>query len=259
MRIAWIMFRKELIENYKKNRLIVLGAVFLLFGIMSPLTAKYIPQIIEFILGADPEAVNFGIDIPTPTIRDAYSQFYKNLSQMGIFVQIILFMNMVSEEKSKGTVVLVLTKAVPRSTFLLAKFIAACFVLVASLFVSSVGFYYYTYLLFGEFPSTGTLTGISLFLMFSVFMMAFIFFASTVTKTTAMSALISLGGYFVLSIFSILPRISDYLPLKLTDAAYQISAGAGSIGQYTRSIFVTIFCVILLLIISTLSFQKQEL
>ncbi|MHB1483857.1 MAG: ABC transporter permease [Saccharofermentanales bacterium] len=259
MRIAWIMFKKEIIENYKKNRFLILGAIFLLFGIMSPLTAKYLPEILKFIMGSEQEVAKLGIQIPVPTILDSYSQFYKNLSQMGIFVQIIIFMNLVSDEKSKGTVVLVLTKAVPRSTFLLSKFVAACIVLISSLALSSIGFYYYTFMLFGEFPSSGTMTGIGLFLLFSVFILAFTFFASTVTKTTSISALISIGGYFLLSIFSILPKISDYLPLKLADASYQISAAAHNIEFYSKSIVVTIVGIVLFIVISILSFQKQEL
>lgn len=259
MRIAWVMFKKEMIENYKKNRLIVMAAILLLFGIMSPLTAKYLPEIIKTIMGSTEEVIKLGLLIPTPTIQDSYVQYFKNLTQMGIFVQILIFMGIISEEKSRGTVVLVLTKAVSRPTFLLAKFAAATIVLTVSLFVSSIGFYYYTYLLFDELPGNGTITGILMYFLFSIFILAYTLFASTITKSVAISALVAIGGYFSLSIISILPKISDYFPMKLTDAAYQISMGSSQIGEYSKSIIVTCLGIIALLAISILSFQRQEL
>ena len=259
MRTAWIMFKKECFENYKKNRFLVMAAVLLLFGITSPLTAKYLPEIIKALLGSTEEVTKLGLLIPTPSIQDSYVQYFKNLTQMGIFVQILLFMGLVSEEKSKGTVVLVLTKAVPRKTFLLAKFASACLVLLVSLLVASMGFYYYTYLLFGEWPGAGTLAGITMYLLFSVFILAYTFFASTITKSLAISALIAIGGYFSLSIISLLPKISDYFPMKLTDAAYQISIGASQTGDYMKSIVVTCLGILVLLVASIVSFQRQEL
>lgn len=259
MRTAWIMFKKECFENYRKNRLLILAAVLLLFGILSPLTAKYLPEIIKAILGSTEDMVELGFILPTPTIADSYVQYFKNLTQMGIFVQILIFMGVVSDEKSKGTVALVLTKAVPRTTFLLAKFASGCVVLAASLVVSSVGFFYYTYLLFDEWPGSGTYAGIAAYLLFSVFILAFTVFASTITRSVALSALIAIGGYFSLSIFSLLPKISDYLPMKLTDAAYQVSAGTAVIGDYTKSIMSAAIGIVLLMGISIISFQRQEL
>jgi len=259
MRIAWIMFKKEWTENYKKSRFIVMTAVLLLFGIMSPLTAKYLPEILKMIMGSAEEVAKLGILIPTPSIQDSYVQYFKNLTQMGIFIQILIFMGLVSEEKFKGTVVLVLTKAVPRATFLIAKFVAACMVLLISLFVSSIGFYYYTYLLFGEMPGIGTFVGILMYLLFSVFILSFTLLASTISKSVAISALISIGGYFLLSIISLLPKISDFFPMKLTDAAYQISMGVSQANDFSKAIIVTCLGIVGLLAISIISFQRQEL
>lgn len=259
MRTAWIMLKKELFENWRKNRFLVMGAVLFLFGILSPVTAKYLPEILTMILGSTDEVLKLGIKIPDPTIFDSYLQFFKNLTQMGIFIQILVFMNLVSEEKSKGTAVMVLTKAVPRSTFILSKFVAACIVIFSTLLLSCVGFYYYTYLLFGKFPSSEAITGIAMYFLFSVFILAFTLFASTISKSVAVSALISIGGYFGLSIFSVLPKISDYLPMKLTDAATSISMGLASAGDYVKSLWVTAGLIVVLLVSSIVIFQKQEL
>ena len=141
----------------------------------------------------------------------------------------------------------------------MAKFAAGCGVLFASLAVSAAGFYYYTRLLFGEMPSGGTIPGILMYFLFSVFILAYTLFASTIAKSVAISALIAIGGYFSLSLFSLLPKISDYFPMKLTDAAYQLSMETAKTGDFLKAILVTAGAIVVLLAASILSFRRQEL
>lgn len=259
MKKLGIMLRKEWMESIRKHRLLVMAVVFLLFGIMSPLTAKYMPEIMKLALGSSEEIIKIGFNIPDPVITDSYIQYYKNLTQMGIFVQILVFMGLVSEEKSKGTAVLILTKSVSRQVFMLSKFIMACVVVIVSLVPSYLAFYLYTYLLFDEAPAIASVTGLLMYLVLSLFILAYTFFASTVSKSVAISALIAIGGYFSISIISAIPRISDYFPMKLADAAYQISLGVSSAGEYTKSIFITLAATAVLVAISMMSFRRQEL
>ncbi len=259
MRTLAVMLKKEWMESIRRHRLIVLGAVFLLFGIMSPLTAKFMPEIVKLILGSSEEIAKIGLDLPPPVIKDSYIQYYKNLTQMGIFVQILVFMGLVSEEKSKGTAVLILTKSVSRAVFLMSKFLMACTVVILSLIPSYLAFYLYTYLLFDEAPIAASLTGLLMYLVLSLFILAFTFFASTVSRSLAISALIAIGGYFSISIVSAIPRLSDYFPLKLADAAYQISLGVSTAGEYTKSLAITLAATAVLTAASVLSFRYQEL
>jgi hypothetical protein len=79
------------------------------------------------------------------------------------------------------------------------------------------------------------------------------------TNKTSYSALIAIGGYFVLSILSILPKISDWFPMKLNEAAYQISAGLNVVSDYTKSIVATLAGIIVLVLVSAFVFKRQEL
>src|SRR5665811_336834 len=55
-------------------------------------------------------------------IRDsAYIQWIKNLSQIALFALIIIYGSIVSSESKSGTAVLVLTKPVSRTAFVIAK------------------------------------------------------------------------------------------------------------------------------------------
>lgn len=83
---------------------------------MSPLTAKLMPVLFEQFMPA-----GVVMDIPEPTALDSWIQFYKNISQMGIILFIILFSTTLSSELSKGTLILMLTKGLSRKTVIWSK------------------------------------------------------------------------------------------------------------------------------------------
>ena len=57
-----ILLRKELLESWRTMRLPIVGGLFLLVGLTSPLLAKYLPEIVK--AAAGDQALS--IPIPTP-------------------------------------------------------------------------------------------------------------------------------------------------------------------------------------------------
>ena len=76
--------RKELVENIRTYRLFLMLALFFFFGVSSPLLAKFTPLLIETF------AVNMEITVKEPGAADAWMQFYKNVSSLGLSLMIIL-------------------------------------------------------------------------------------------------------------------------------------------------------------------------
>ena len=109
-------FRKELCEAARTHKLTVLGLLFLLYGILNPLTAKLMPDILATAL---PEGMS--ITLPEPSALDSWAQFFKNISQMGLIVVVILLGGIMAGELNHGTLVHLLTKGLPRRTVILAK------------------------------------------------------------------------------------------------------------------------------------------
>src|SRR5688572_18128522 len=99
MRGLSVLVRKELLESWRTLRIPIVGGLFLLVGLGSPLLAKYLPEIIEAAAGDQLPT----IPIPTPVMADATAQLWKNLAQFGAFAAIILAMGAVSGELDRGT------------------------------------------------------------------------------------------------------------------------------------------------------------
>src|SRR5258708_28643835 len=90
--------RKELHESLRTNRLLVVAAIFAILGIISPLTAKYTPELLKSL---GPGSGGVTIILPTPTVKDAIAQFIKNVAGTGIFVAVLLPMGLVAREKEQ--------------------------------------------------------------------------------------------------------------------------------------------------------------
>ena len=127
-----ILLRKELLEAWRTRRLPVVAVLFLVVGIVSPLTARYLPEIIKALGG------QVQISIPTPVAADALAQLQKNLGQLGALAAIALAMGSVSGELDRGTAALVLAQPATRAAFLGAKLVAIGVVLGVSVIAASV-------------------------------------------------------------------------------------------------------------------------
>ena len=92
-----LMLGKEAREQIRTARLMVVVAVFALFGLLSPVVARYTREIVEAVGGGQ-----FGGMIPEPTVADAVIQLTKNVGQFGVVIAILVTMGAVAAEKERG-------------------------------------------------------------------------------------------------------------------------------------------------------------
>ncbi len=115
---AYVAFiKKEGLELVRTYKLLLMILIFFAFGVMSPLMAKLMPDLMS-------QLVTEGIEIslPEPSAIDSYAQFFKNLTQMGLMVIVLMFSGTLTQELGKGTLVHLVTKGLAKSTVLLAKY-----------------------------------------------------------------------------------------------------------------------------------------
>ena len=214
-----VLLKKELMELYRTKKILILGAVFLFFTILSPLTAHFMPDIIEMIGQQDQDII---IIIPDPTAIDSYLQFISNFGQITVFVMIIVLAPLIVEEKRKGTFHTLLNNKVTKTNFVLAKVISQIKV-VTVLYAFSVGiFLLYTMILFDQILITNWhLFFISIYLYY-IFLICLINLISVVTKTNIMSITFSLLAFFGIIVFNYIPVVGKYLPSNLMNIATKV-------------------------------------
>ena len=144
-----ILLRKDLTEQWRTFRFPAVVLVFFLIGLVSPLLAKYTPELVGQLAG------DVEITFPVPTSVQSIEQIVKNLAQIGPIAAIFLAMSVIATEKRRGTAALVLTKPVSRGAFVASKFLAMMITLGSGIVVGCIGGYAYTAMLFEALPVGG--------------------------------------------------------------------------------------------------------
>src|SRR5215475_9653098 len=175
-----IFLRKELRESLRTNRLLVVVAIFAVLGIISPLSAKYTPELLKS-LGTGSSGVT--LILPTPTVKDAIAQFIKNVAGTGIFIAILLPMGMVAREKERGTAAFVLTKPLSRAAFLGAKLFALVALLGIGVALAAAITYLYTAILFEPMSVGGFIACSALVLLSLIVYGLLTFLGSTLARS----------------------------------------------------------------------------
>lgn len=244
--------KKEFMENMKNYRFLVLLAVFLIFGMMSAFLAKFTPEILSA-FAADMEMTS------KPAALDAWKQFYKNISGVGFSAFIILFGSCMSNEYSKGTLVLMVTKGLSRKAVILAKYTAAAVLMTISYWTGYAAAYGYTALLWKDVGlSNVALAACSLwiagFLYLSILMVGCVIFKQTFTSilfTGGIAALISLLG--------MAEPIAKFNPFILTSKNADLISGEAVPAEFVMPAVVSVIFSLLGLLVAIRLFNKKQL
>ncbi len=237
----------------KTPKLIIIGSVFIFFAIIGPLSAKYMNELIAM-FAADVE-----ISFPDPTYIQSWEQFFSNITSISMIVFLILMTGTVVAEKNKGSIYLILTKNVTRTSFLVSKMVAGILLFTTVYIVSLLISWYYTWVLFDQVLYDGLLLSLFSIFMLGIFFSMVAVFLSVILKSTTHAALLAFATYAVLNILTILSDINPYNPAGAATLALNQMKGVDVTQSLIINIVMTIIMSLILGLISIRIFNKQEL
>ena len=216
-----VLLRKELDEAWRTRRLPVVAGLFIVVGMLSPLTARYLREIMQAALGDQ-----LAVPIPEPTAVMAVEQLQKNLAQLGALVAIALAMGSVSGELDRGTASLVLAQPVTRTSFLAAKLTSIAVVLGVAVALAGASAWTYTAVLFEPQPVGGWVAMTLLSWLALCAWASLTFLASAATGSTTAAAGLGFVALVVISLGAILPAVDRLLPTGLAAPGIRLASGA---------------------------------
>jgi len=251
---AFVAFtKKEFTESVRSYRLFVLAVVFLLLGIMSPLVAKLMPDLIS---GTDLGGVT--ITLPEPTAMDSWAQFFGNVGQMGMLALVITFSGIMATELSRGTLVNLLTKGMKRHTVILSKFLTASLIWTVSyLLCMAVCFAYTEY----YWPAATLHEPFLAFFapwLFGMLMIVLLILGGILFGNLYGSLLTCLTTVIALSLINIASVAHKYNPISLASGTLNLLNGHMKAADFIPAAIICAVAVVILLVTAIAAFNKKQ-
>lgn len=253
LRVGIAAVRQELLAQRRSYHLLVVVVVLVTFGLLSPLTARFTPELMKLL----PNGEQIAQLIPPPTVADAIAQYVKNISQFGVILALLMTMGAVAREKDKGTAAIVLVKPMPRYAFLWAKFVAIGLTFTIGITLAGVACYYYTLVLFGALDVPAWLALNGLMLLFVLVYVALTLLCSTLSRSQALAGGLAFGLVILLGGIGAIPQVGEYMPGQL------LVWGARLLAENSQTAWsasgVSIGIIIAALVGAWAIFERQEL
>ena len=251
-----VLLMKELREQIRTSRVVAVAAVFVLFGILGPITDRYLKDLLDAV---GSQSGGFTIQVPPPSLANDLGQIVKNLSQFGIICALLLGMGAVAWEKDRGTAGMILTKPASRAAFLAAKLVAISMTLGIGVTLGCGLGYVYTVILYPSAFPLGGYVAMSLILWWMlVTFTAITILGSTVSRSAIAAAGLGFVAFLVLGLLVPIPLIGPWSPLGMLSPAEDLALGRDA-GNFLGPLLFNLALVPALFAATWLSFRRQEL
>ena len=256
MRTFIAFTKKELTEQMRTGKLLFLGILFALFGIMNPATAKLTPWLMEQM--ADTLASS-GMIITqvTVTALDSWMQFFKN-APMALIAFVLLESSIFTKEFRSGTLILSLTKGLARYKVVLSKAITLILMWSVSYWMYFGITYAYTVYYWDNSVARHLLPSVIFWWIFGLWIVSLMMFFST-TFSTNTGVLVGTGGVALATYMaSMIPKAVKYLPTTLADGN-SLVYGLKTPDEYVTALIITAATGLVLFSASFVIFNKKQL
>jgi ABC-2 type transport system permease protein len=240
----------------KTSKFIVFPIVIIIFAILSPITARYMNELLELALADS----GINITLTDPVVLDSYIQYIGNLYETVLFVVLFVGVGFFIKDKTKGLLPLVLSKPINKTKYLMSKFISLNILIFASLLIGYFVFSYYTYFIFNEIDMLGMFLTTILFFVYIIYLLSISLFTATYFKSYLAAVSVTFGIYIFTSMLTIFEiSIFNYLPGVIANSSIDILVGVEVIGDVLLNVGVTLLLSAIFIYFSIRRFGKQDI
>lgn len=245
---------KEIKEQVRNYKLLILFIVFAIVGLLSPLTAKFLPQLLESLMDD-----NITIILQEPIYIDSWIQFFSNTSQMSLIVLLLLFSPILSKEYEKSTLVHMVTKGLSRQTIIVSKATVLFSSWTGGYWMSALITWGYTHYYFPDSTAEGLLLPLFSLYSFGILLLVILMTGAVLFKN-AFAPLLTVGGFVIVSfIADIVPTIHEWNPLQLATRNTEILAVQEGDQLLAQAFGINYFLCIILIFASIKLFKRKNI
>jgi ABC-2 type transport system permease protein len=246
------LWRLELLRMVRTHRWAVLVGVFVTFGILGPVTARYLADIVGSVAG------DITILVPDPRPVDGMLQYLSNATQVGVLAVVVVAANALSIDARVEFAAFLRTRVRHVGHLLWPRYTVVATTAVVALILGTGAAWVLTVLLIGGLPAgpiiLGTLYG-GLYLCFAVAVVAV---CGSLVRSALPVVLLGVVTLLSLPVIGIIPTVQPWLPSHLVFAVVELLEGAPAT-EHLRAAAVTLLATPALLLTAAWRLDRREI
>lgn len=209
-----ILLKKNILEMIRNKRILIFGIVFMAISVISALSARYLPDLINALLESMEEQIG-GTFLVSASVAESYVQFISNIGEIAVLLVGILFAVTISKEKSRGTYNDLVTRGVKDRDIVLAHFASQVIVITVCYLLSIAVFVTLNVLLFNQIMGIRGVVALLYLYLLLIATMSFTLLVSSVCNKNSRAYLFVILGYFGLTFLEAIPKLNKFNPFHL--------------------------------------------
>jgi len=252
-----VLYRKELTEMVRNYKILWIPLVFILLGVMQPISSYYMPEILDNFGGLPEGAI---IEMPLPTGAEVLISVLSNYGMLGVLILVLSAMGIVSAERRSGVAGMVMSKPVAYSSYILSKWAGVVTITLLSFLIGYLASWYYTNLLFESVATVDILKSFAIYSLWLILVVTLTLFFSTIMKENGSAAFITILVIVVAStVTSLLKNKLEWSPSNLTGHTGHLLQTGELQSSFLPVLLITIALIILILVLTIQIFKRKEI
>lgn len=250
------LWRLEWLRLVRTKRWIALLGVYLFFGFIGPITARYLAEILSLAGGELEGAV---IELPPPVPADGMAQFVSNAMQVGTLVSVAVAAGALAFDAIPEMGVFLRSRVDDVRAILTPRFIVTTAAVTLSFLAGAVAAWFETTVLIGALDASAVIAGAALGMLYLVFVVAMVSAVASRAQSILGTVMVSIVILLVLPLIGVIGPIGRWLPSHLAGALAALPAGSAEVTDYAGAAIVTVVASLGLLWLALRLARQREL
>lgn len=229
--------RLEWLRLFRTKRWIGLLSVYLFFGLVGPLTARYLSEIVSFAGGELQDVV---VEFPPPVPADGMAQYASNAMQIGTLVAVVVAAGALAFDAIPEMGVFLRTRIADVKHILSPRVWVTTAAVLVAFVVGALAAWYETWALIGAPDTAAVLAGIGYGALFLVFVVAMVAAVAGKVSSILGTVMVSIVILLVMPVIGVADVVGRWLPTHLAGALGTLPAGTASASDYLGASLVAV-------------------
>lgn len=229
------LWKLEILRLTRTKKWVALVGVYVAFGLVGPLTARYIKEILARVGTSDGTVIT----VPDPVPSDGLVQYVSNATQIGTLVVVIIAAGALAFDSIPEMGVFLRTRVSPAWRILVPRLVVSFAAASAAFLLGTAAAWYETWALLGAPDAGAVLAGAGLGVAFLGFVVALTAAVAQRMSSVLGTVMTSLVVLVALPVAGMAPAISRWLPTSLANALADLPSG-GTMTDYWPALAVSV-------------------